>query len=78
MTINGQLKDQTLTYIQPIAEADADVGVAGNLLTTALTYDANVTTTTPLLSQMKAVDQIATFMDTNLLTITVFLGILST
>ena len=42
-----------------------------------LTNDANITVTQPVLGQMKVYKGITTFLDTNLITITAFLAVLS-
>ena len=52
------------------------LSVAGNDLIGALTYDANMTVTTPLEQQLKSVTMITVFMNTIMLTIVAFLAIL--
>ena len=54
------------------------LGQGGNLLTEALGYDANVTISTPLKSQLNSVELITVFMDSIMLAIVAFLCILST
>ena len=53
-----------------------ELSVAGNDLIGALTYDANMTVTTPLEQQLKTVTMITVFMNTIMLTIVAFLAIL--
>lgn len=56
---------------------DYELGRVGNHLAEALGMTANVSITRPLYEKMESVDTISIFLDTNMLTLTAFLAILS-
>lgn len=76
LSINGVLDDQVKTYTGTKANMRTELSEAGLEMINALTYDANVTVTTPLEQQLKTVSLITVFMNTILATIIAFLAIL--
>ena len=55
LSVIGVVDDQVSTYTQGKPNMKHMLGVAGDELIGTLTYDANVTITTPLEQQLKAV-----------------------
>lgn len=77
MTVNGQVLNQAEVYVNPLKKIEYHLGRTSNILAEALTMRANVSITRPLYEGMESVDTIAIFLDTNMLTLTAFLAILS-
>ena len=76
LNVVGVLDNQVDTYTLGKKTMKHELSVAGNDLIGALTYDANITVTTPLEQQLKTVTMITVFMNTIMLTIVAFLAIL--
>ena len=76
LAINGVLDDQVKTYTGTKANMRNMLSEAGLEMINALTYDANVTITTPLQTQLNTVGLVTVFMNTILATIIAFLAIL--
>ena len=64
-------------YVNNLQNVEWELGRTGDVLAQALTLNANVSTSRPLFENMEQVDTIAVFLDTNMLTLTAFLAILS-
>ena len=78
MTINGQVDDQASLYVDTLENVDYNLGRLSNDLADALTMKANVTVSRPIYDNLEGIDTIAIFLDTNMMTLTAFLAILST
>jgi hypothetical protein len=76
LSINGVLDDQVTTYTGSKANMRKELSTAGLEMINAITYDANVTVTTPLETQLRTVQIVTVFMNTILATIIAFLAIL--
>ena len=76
LNVVGVLDNQVDTYTLGKRNMKHKLSVAGNDLIGALTYDANITVTTPLEQQLKSVSMITVFMNTIMATIVAFLAIL--
>ena len=72
------LKDQISTYTGDKAHMDKLLGYAGSEIIQQLTYETNITMTTPIEGSLKSVSIVITFMNANMGTIIAFLAILST
>lgn len=77
MGIYGQVLDQPELYVNTLAKTEAELGKYTNRITEALSLDANVTISRPVMENMNQVDIISVIFDSNLLTLTIFMCILS-
>ena len=64
-------------YVNTLQNVEWEIGRYGNDISEALSLTANVSVSRPLYENMESVDTIAIFLDTNMLTLTAFLAILS-
>ena len=76
MNVIGVLDNQVDTYTKGKHQMKHSLSIGGNELIGALTYDANITVSTPLEQQLKTVTMITVFMNTIMATIVAFLAIL--
>ena len=76
--MDGCLVDQASYYISSFDEIRKGVNLKGNDIMEALTQKTNVTMTAPLELQFKATSTVKDYFNSNMVTIIIFLAILST
>lgn len=76
MTVNGVLKNQVDVYTKDKSEMDAAILQVTNSMMNQVGLNSNITTTTPLKSQIQTFNLISVLMNTVLGTIVAFLAIL--
>lgn len=76
--MDGCLKDQASYYVKSYDEIRTGVSLKGNDIMEALTQNTNVTMLAPLEEQFKITSTIKDYFNSNMVTIIIFLAILST
>ena len=75
--LDGVLKDQAKYYLGDKNQIAGDVSTAGGKIAESLTLETNYTITAPLKGQFNTTSTMKTFLDSTLITIIVFLSMLS-